>query len=129
MVWQLRVFGGSRNSNQIIFWNMNTSVYTINKGINKPIEFKGLKAQYIWYLGGGLLVLLILFAILYICGVNTFVCLGIIGIAGTALFMYVYKLSHKYGEHGMMKSLAKRNTPAVIKSYSRKLFTGLCKKN
>ncbi|HEU5365446.1 MAG TPA: DUF4133 domain-containing protein [Hanamia sp.] len=108
---------------------MNTSVYTINKGINKPIEFKGLKAQYIWYLGGGLLVLLILFAILYICGVNTFVCLGIIVIAGTALFMYVYKLSHKYGEHGMMKSLAKRNIPPVSKSYSRKLFTGLCKKN
>lgn len=49
---------------------MNTSVYTINKGINKPVEFKGLKAQYIWYLGGGLIMLLILFAILYICGVT-----------------------------------------------------------
>ena len=33
---------------------MANSVYKINKGINKPIEFKGLKAQYIWYLGGGL---------------------------------------------------------------------------
>lgn len=108
---------------------MATSVYTINKGINKPIEFKGLKAQYIWYLGGGLLGLLILFAILYICGVNTFICLGIIIIAGTVLFIHVYKLSHKYGEHGMMKALAKRNIPSVIKSYSRKVFTGLCKKN
>jgi len=27
-----------------------SSVYKINKGINKPIEFKGLKAQYIAYL-------------------------------------------------------------------------------
>lgn len=107
---------------------MATSVYTINKGINKPIEFKGLKAQYIWYLGGGLLALLILFAILYICGVNTFVCLGIIVISGTALFVYVYKLSHQYGEHGMMKSLAKRSIPSVIKTYSRKVFTSLCKK-
>ncbi|MBC7536286.1 MAG: DUF4133 domain-containing protein, partial [Ferruginibacter sp.] len=25
---------------------MSNSVYQINKGINKPIEFKGLKAQY-----------------------------------------------------------------------------------
>ncbi|MBD0288989.1 MAG: DUF4133 domain-containing protein, partial [Flavisolibacter sp.] len=41
---------------------MATSVYQINKGINKPIEFKGFKAQYIWYLGGGLVALLILFA-------------------------------------------------------------------
>ena len=54
---------------------MTTSVYTINKGINKPIEFKGLKAQYIGYLAAGLIGLLILFAALYISGVNTFVCL------------------------------------------------------
>jgi hypothetical protein len=108
---------------------MATSVYTINKGINKPIEFKGLKAQYIWYLGGGLLALLILFAVLYICGVNTFVCLAIIIIAGTGLFIHVYKLSHKYGQHGMMKSVAKRSVPETIKSYSRIVFTDLCKKN
>ncbi|MEP7374580.1 MAG: DUF4133 domain-containing protein [Chitinophagaceae bacterium] len=107
---------------------MSTSIYQINKGINKPIEFKGLKAQYIWYLGGGLLFLLILFAILYICGVNTFICLAIILLSGTGLFSQVYKLSHKYGQYGMMKSIAKRSIPSVVKSYSRKVFTGLWKK-
>ena len=107
---------------------MSTSVYAINKGINKPLEFKGLKAQYIWYLGGGLLVLLVLFAILYICGVNTFVCLALILLLGALLFMYVYRLSHRYGEHGMMKALARKNVPRVVKSYSRKTFTRLCKK-
>ncbi len=107
---------------------MATSVYTINKGINKPIEFKGLKAQYIWYLGGGLLALLILFAILYICGVNTFICLFIIVSAATVLFMHVYKLSRKYGEHGMMKTLAKRSIPTELKIYSRKTYTNLCKR-
>ena len=30
------------------------TVYYINKGINKPIVFKGLKAQYIGYLAVGL---------------------------------------------------------------------------
>ena len=104
---------------------MSTSVYQINKGINKPIEFKGLKAQYIWYLGGGLLALLILFAVMYICGVNTFVCLAIIIIAGTALFMHVYKLSHKYGQYGMMKTLAKRSIPKSVKSNTRKIFLDL----
>lgn len=99
-----------------------SSVYKINKGINKPIEFKGLKAQYIWYLGGGLLGLLILFAILYICSVNSFICLAIILILGTALFMYVYKLSHDYGQYGMMKKIAARGVPRVIKSRSRKFF-------
>ena len=105
---------------------MSTSVYTINKGINRPIEFKGLKAQYIWWLGGGLLGLLILFAILYICGVNSFLCLFIIVGLTTVLFMKVYKMSRKYGEHGMMKSLAKRSIPKEVKNYSRKVFTGLC---
>lgn len=108
---------------------MSNSVYKINKGINRPIEFRGLKAQYIWYLGGGLLALLILFAILYICGVNTFICLAIILLSGTGLFMQVYRLSHKYGEYGMMKTVAKRSIPKGLKSYSRKLFTRLCKKS
>jgi hypothetical protein len=104
---------------------METSVYSINKGINKPIEFKGLKAQYIWYLGGGLLALLIVFAVLYILGVNTFLCLGIVLLGGTGLFIHTYKLSHKYGQHGMMKALARRNVPKVVKSYSRKVFLDL----
>ncbi len=104
---------------------MANSVYQINKGINKPIEFKGLKAQYIWYLGGGLLALLILFAVLYICGVNTFICLGLILFLGAILFLYVYRLSHKYGQYGMMKSLAKTSIPTCIKSYTRKVFIRL----
>lgn len=106
---------------------MANSIYTLNKGINKPIEFRGLKAQYIWYLGGGLLVLLILFAVLYIAGVSPFVCLGIILLLGGCLFAYVYHLSHKYGPYGMMKTIAKRRIPNRIKSSSRKTFTQLIK--
>ena len=104
---------------------MSNSVYKINKGINKPIEFKGLKAQYIWYLGIGLVVLLILFAVLYIIGVNTYVCLVLILIAGAGLFIRVTKLSNKYGEHGMMKKIASQSVPHIIKSYSRKMFLNL----
>lgn len=97
---------------------MRNSVYQINKGINKPIEFKGLKAQYIWYLGGGLVILLILFAIIYIIGINIFICLVVIVSLATALFMYVYKLSRTYGEYGLMKKVAKKAVPQVIKNYS-----------
>jgi hypothetical protein len=101
---------------------MNHSIYKINKGVNKPIEFKGFKAQYIWYLGIGLVALPILFAVLYIVGVNTYVCLVMILILGAILFMRVSKLSNKYGEHGMMKKVASQSVPRVIKSYSRKMF-------
>lgn len=101
---------------------MGNSVYPINKGINQTIEFKGLKAQYIWYLGGGVIVLMILFAILYIMGVPSLVCIGIIGIAGSLLVIKIYRLSHKYGEHGMMKAIAGRQLPKAIKSYSRHIY-------
>lgn len=101
---------------------MTNSVYTINKGINKPIEFKGLKAQYIWYLGGGFLGLLILFAVLYIAGVNTFVCLGLTLLLGTGWALYVYRLSHTYGEYGMMKKLAQKGIPRTVQAKSRRVF-------
>lgn len=106
---------------------MASSVYSINKNINKPVEFKGLKAQYIWYLGGGLVGLLILFAFLYIAGANTFICLAVVLSLGTTLFLYVYMLSNKYGEYGMMKKIAKRSIPSSVKVYSRTTFTKLSK--
>ncbi len=98
------------------------SVYPINKGINQSVTFKGLKAQYIWYLGGGLVVILILFAILYICGVNMFVCLGIAFIAGGFLFWWIYGLSNKYGEHGMLKKIGQRGVPTLVKNNGRRVF-------
>ena len=39
--------------------------YPINKGIGRPVEFKGLKAQYLFIFCGGLLDLFVLFVILY----------------------------------------------------------------
>lgn len=101
---------------------MSNSVYQINKGINQSIEFKGLKAQYIWYLGGGVVSLMILFAILYIIGLPSFLCVGWIGTAGAFLVLKIYRMSNKYGEYGMMKALARKQTPKHIKVYSRDIF-------
>lgn len=101
---------------------MANSVYQINKGINQSIEFKGLKAQYIWYLGGGVITLMIIFAAMYIIGLPSFVCIGIILIAGTVLVIRIYGMSNKYGEYGLMKALARKQVPKVLKSRSRKVF-------
>ena len=100
-------------------------VYEINKGVNRSMEFKGIKAQYIIYLAIGLVLLLLLFAILFMAGVNTYVCVLIILPAGAGLYFTVQRLSHKYGEHGLMKKAAQRKLPAAIESRSRKLFVQL----
>jgi Flp pilus assembly protein TadB len=101
---------------------MSNSVYKINKGINKSIEFKGLKAQYIWYLALGMGALLFLFAVLYMLGVNTYISMALMATLGTGIFLWVYRLSNRYGEHGMKKQMARRSIPKILKSYNRNLF-------
>ena len=87
----------------------------INKGINRPIEFKGLKAQYIGYLCIGLLVLLFLFAALYVLGLPILLVLTIISTVGGLLFSFIFKYSSKYGTYGLMKKAAFRRLPRSIK--------------
>ena len=103
------------------------ALYQINKGINKPIEFKGLKAQYIGYLGAGLVILLIGFAIMYLLGVPVTLCLIIIAGSGSLLFYQVFKLSHRYVEHGLMKKSARRYLPRYVRLTTRHLFLNLKK--
>ena len=40
--------------------------YGINKGIGKSVEFRGLKAQYLFIFAGGLLAVFVVFVILYV---------------------------------------------------------------
>jgi hypothetical protein len=104
---------------------MANSVYQINKGINRSIEFKGLKAQYIWYMGGGLVVLMLVYALLYMMGLNQYLCMMLVFPAGAYLVYKVYWLSDTYGEHGLMKMLAKHSIPKLIKCNSRRVFRNL----
>ena len=101
---------------------MKKGVYAINKAVNRSVEFRGLKAQYIWWLGGGIAGILLLFAILYISGVNPFVCLGIAGMAGLLVFRQVYSLSRRYGQYGLMKKRAARLVPDRIVMRTRKTY-------
>ena len=50
--------------------------YPINKGIGRTVEYKGLKAQYLFIFAGGLITDFILFVVLYMCGVQQGLCIG-----------------------------------------------------
>ena len=104
---------------------MNNSVYTINKGVNKPLEFRGLKAQYIAYLAIGLVLLLLSFSAFYLLGVSMMICLPLILVCGSILFFSVFRLSHKYGQYGLLKKAARKRTPQTIRINSRKIFFDL----
>ena len=104
---------------------MSTSIYSINKGIGKSIEFRGLRAQYIWYFGGMVVALMLLFATLYIAGSGMILSLGLTGGLGALGGASLFRLSQRYGEHGRMKAMAKKRVPKTLRSYSRKFFQGL----
>ena len=90
------------------------STYNINKGIGRTVEFKGLKAQYLFIFAGGLLGALMLVMILYMAGTSSYLCL-FLGAGGASLIVWkTFSLNKKYGEHGLMKVGAKKRHPRYI---------------
>ncbi|MEG1025006.1 MAG: DUF4133 domain-containing protein [Flavobacterium sp.] len=88
--------------------------YNINKGIGRTVEFKGLKAQYLFLFAGGLLGMLILVMIMYMIGVNSFICI-VFGTGGASIIVWqTFSLNRKYGEHGLMKIAGKKRHPKYI---------------
>lgn len=88
--------------------------YSINKGIGRSVEFQGLKSQYLFIFAGGLLALFVLFVILYMAGVNQWICIGFGGSAASVLVWQTFALNKKYGEHGLMKRSALHSHPRYL---------------
>jgi hypothetical protein len=99
--------------------------YSVNKGIGKPAEFKGLKSQYLFIFAGGLLGLFIVFVVMYMAGIGQWICIGFGTVSALILVYGTFHLNTKYGEHGLMKVQARRNHPRYVinrRNFSR-LFT------
>ena len=90
------------------------AAFEINKGVGRTVEFKGLKAQYLFLFAGGLLAVFILVVILYLCGVSQIACLGI-GVVGATLVVWqTFAMNRKYGQYGLMKKGAVRMHPRYL---------------
>ena len=88
--------------------------WEINKGIGRTVEFKGLKAQYLFLFAGGLLAVFILVVILYLCGVGQVVCL-VLGVVGATIVVWqTFAMNRKYGQYGLMKQSAVRMHPRYL---------------
>ena len=97
--------------------------FGINKGIGRPAEFKGLKSQYLFIFVGGLLAVFILFVIMYLIGINQWVCIGFGVVAAGVLVYFTFSLNSRYGTYGLMKLSAGRGHPRYI--INRKTIPGL----
>jgi len=88
--------------------------YPVNRGIGKPVEFKGLKSQYLFIFAGGLLAVFVVFIVLFMAGVNQWLCIGFIVSASLLLVWQTFRLNAKYGTHGLMKATARKRHPRFI---------------
>ena len=101
------------------------SEYPVNRGIGKPVEFKGLKSQYLFIFAGGLLAVFVVFIVLFMAGVNQWLCIGFIVSASLLLEWQTFRLNARYGTHGLMKAAARKRHPRFIISRKAipRLFT------
>ena len=73
-----------------------------------------LKSQYLFIFAGGLLALFVLFIIMYMVGINQWVCI-IFGVTSATLLVWqTFRLNEKYGTHGLMKLSARKSHPFHI---------------
>src|SRR5258707_8206521 len=98
--------GSSRHRPKIIFWTLSHGMFTTYKThrrVNAPIEFHGFKAQYILYAGGCVISNMVLFALLYIIGASSWICLLLcFGLATLGIYI-TQRFSHRYGQYGCRK--------------------------
>ncbi|MFD2965832.1 DUF4133 domain-containing protein [Sphingobacterium bambusae] len=88
--------------------------YEINKGVGRTVEFKGLKAQYLFIFAGGLLGILVLVMILYMIGLSSYLCLFLGGGSASLIVWQTFRLNKNYGEYGLMKAGARKMHPRYI---------------
>ena len=84
-----------------------------------------LKSQYLFIFCGGLLAVFVVFIILFMAGVNQWLCIGFIVSASLLLVWQTFRLNAKYGTHGLMKAAARKRHPRFIISRKAipRLFT------
>ena len=100
--------------------------FELNKGIGKSPEFKGLKAQYLFLFAAGLLTVFVLFIIMYMAGIDQWICIGFGVITASVLVWATFAMNEKYGEHGLMKLGATRSHPRYL--INRRRITRLLKR-
>ena len=86
-----------------------------------------LKSQYLFIFAGGLVAVLLVVVILYIAGVNQWICVPFGLLSGSLLAWLTFRLNARYGEHGLMKLLSGKRHPRYL-IHRRRLFRLLTKR-
>ncbi|MCQ2351549.1 MAG: DUF4133 domain-containing protein [Paludibacteraceae bacterium] len=92
--------------------------YTINKGVGKAVEVKGLRAQYFIYAVAGVVLAFVVFFVLSFI-VNQAAAIIVAAVCLISNVSVCFFLNNKYGEKGLVQVYAKRATPNRIAVHKR----------
>lgn len=86
--------------------------FKVNKGVGRPIDFFGIKSQYIIYFAVGIGLALISYFVLQFF--TSWLCFAVAVAIAVADYVVVITLSRKYGVNGMAEKDATKMYPDVI---------------
>jgi hypothetical protein len=96
------------------------ATYQVNRGVGKPVEFFGLRSQYvIYFVFLVLLVLLFSFILTILLDVMGALLIGVI--AFLLAICSCFKLNNTFGEHGLMQLMASKKVVRHI-SVTRRIY-------
>lgn len=101
---------------------MANSIYRIQRDINKPIEFYGLKSLFMVIFAVGLLLLFAAFIGLYYAGIPRIPSLLSVTMAAMIWAVNVQRLSRRFGRYGLLKAYARRKLPDSVRIRDRRIF-------
>ena len=87
--------------------------YTINKGVNRPLDFYGLKEQYIIYFVLGIAMSIMVY--FFVSLVHQYLAIGLALSIAIADYIGCYHLNNRYGVNGLAKKEAGKGCPERIK--------------
>ena len=99
--------------------------YKVNKGVGASLEFQGITQLYLYVLVGIVLSSFFIVIVGTVMGVSSGIMTSIGIVLGAVGITLTFRVSAKYGEHGIAKLIGKRNYPKYIinrKSASRILM-------
>lgn len=91
----------------------NKIIYNVNRGVGRPLDFYGLKEQYIIFFVGGVFIGLILFMVIQMF--SKLVAGIVAGIILLLAYCGCFYLNSRFGVHGLTKEQAMKSCPTRIK--------------
>jgi hypothetical protein len=92
-------------------------LYSIHRGVDNEIEFKGLRGKHFYSAAICVIVTLFLGFVLYMVGVPPFFTIVFLSLLGGGALWYVFRNNKRYGRWGDVKQRVQRYKPHFVCQY------------